>query len=251
MLLFEYQVQGFKIKVSDSLSDNQLSQTWQGVAKPARHLRPEMLLLLEKAKPIDLHFRYLFIYPEDSDSTPCGIIYLQLLHFNHRNFNFPEKSFLQSLAQIILKLKSFRILMAGCLFSVDFSPVVLDQAKLRPELLLNILDAYSKHEKFDALLLKDMPGKFTKEIMVKHAYKPFETDLTMQLEINPDWKSFKDYESALTHKYSQRVRKIRKQAVNITRKQINKDEFIQQRLRFMDLFYQVSGKDGRHRSCLF
>ncbi len=242
MLLYEYQVHGFKIKVSDSLSDNQLSQSWEGLTKSAQHLRSEMLILLEKAKPIDLHFRYLFIYPEDSDSKPCGIIYLQLLQFNHRNFNFSEKSYLQSLARIILKLKSFRILMAGCLFSVDFSPVVLDQTKINPELLLNILDAYAKYEKFDALLLKDMPGKFNRELLATHGYKPFETDLTMQLEINPDWKTFKDYERALTHKYAQRVRKIRKQAVDIKRKQISKHEFILERSRFMDLFYQVSGK---------
>lgn len=242
MFLYEYQVEGFKIKVSDTLSDSNLTNDWQGLAKSAHHLRPEMLLLLERAKPLDLHFRYLFIYPKNSDKELCGIIYMQLLHFNHRNFNFSKKGFLHFLAQVILRIRSFRILLAGCLFSVDFSPLVFDFGKLKPDFLLKILDTYSKIEKHDVLVLKDLPGKFTKELLSKQGFRPFETDLTMQLEINPEWRSFKDYEKALTHKYAQRVRKIRKQGAVVERKQISKTDFILQRSRFMDLFNQVSEK---------
>jgi hypothetical protein len=242
MLLHEFDVQGYKIKVQDSLKDINLTSDWKKLSQTAQHLRPEMLQLLENAKPLDLQFRYLFIYSGDSAHEPCGIIYLQLLHFNHRNFNFTQKNLLHYFALGILRFTSFRVLLAGCLFSVDFSPLAYDQEKIKPELFIAILEAYSDLEKYDILVLKDLPAQFNKTNLAEYNYSPFETDLTMQLEINPLWKNFKGYEIALTHKYAQRVRKIRKQGSEIIRKEIRSVDFNKYRKQIHRLFLQVSGK---------
>ena len=242
MLLHEFQIEGYRFKVQDSLHTENLVREWEVMTESAHHLRPEMLIVLEKARPLDLDFRYLYIYSEKSGTEPCGIVYLQLLQFNHRNFFFSKKNLLHHIVLFILRLTSFRVLLAGCLFSVDFSPVSIDSAKIEPEVLLNILDTYSKIEKYDLLVLKDLPDRFDKTLMENYNYDSFETDLTMQLELNPTWKSFKDYENSLTHKYAQRVRKIRKQGSEIVRKEINFEEFNKYRLRINELFVQVSEK---------
>lgn len=242
MFLQEFKVEGYKIKVQSSLQDEHSALDWRMMSDSAHHLRPEMLLLFEKAKPLDLHFRYLFIYSEESENEPCGIIYLQLLHFNHRNFFFTNKNFLHYLALLTLRLTSFRVLLAGCLFAVDFSPMSVDGKKINPDLLLKIIETYSKNEKYDILVLKDLPAEFEKKLLSNYGYNPFETDLTMQLEINPGWKNFKGYEKALTHKYAQRVRKIRKNGSKVTRREIKSHEFDTFRYRIIELFLQVSNK---------
>ncbi len=242
MLLHEFHVKGYKIRVQDSLLDGNLNDEWKSITSPDSHLRPEMLFLFEKAQPLDLHFRYLFIYPEDPNAKLCGVIYFQLLQFNHRNFYFSRKSLIHRLALLILRFSSFRVLLAGCLFSVDFSPLSFDQKLVTPDLILDILGIYSKIEKYDILVLKDLPQNFNQSLLADKGFDPFETDLTMQLEINPNWKSLSDYEKALTHKYAQRLRKVLKQGSSVVRHEISQDEFNIHRFRIKELFHQVSEK---------
>lgn len=242
MILYEFDSHGYKLKVHDSLLDNNIIADWSKMADSSHHLRPEMLLILEKSRPRDLQFRYLFIYNESTSNEVCGIIYLQLLNFNHRNFNFTNKNLLHYFALGILKLRSFKVLLAGSLFAVDFSPVSIDTRLIEPDVLVKLMENYSEIEKYDILVLKDLPVQYSKSLLEKYSYKPFETDMTMQLEINPAWESFKDYEKALTHKYGQRVRKIRKQGSAIERREITEKDFSKYRSRIKELFNQVSEK---------
>ena len=242
MLLYEFYVQGYKIEVWDTLVENNLVSQWGEVTNGTHHLRPEMLVLLETAKPQDLRFRYLFIYESEESKQACGIIYLQQLNFNHRNFNFEKKGILHYLALFILKFTSFRVLLAGSLFAVDFSPISVKGNKPNRQTLLSILEGYSKLEKHDIFVLKDLPLEFDKTLLSNFGYNSFETDLTMQLEINPSWKTFDDYEKALTHKYAQRVKKVRRQGSKLVRKQMNREDFLHHKVRLMDLFEQVARK---------
>ncbi|MBP6334069.1 MAG: GNAT family N-acetyltransferase [Bacteroidia bacterium] len=242
MLLHEFRTLDFKIQVQDSLSDPTLIKKWKDMTLSARHLRPEMLFLLEKSKPLDLKFRYLYITSLSNNEELCGVVYLQQLKFNHRNFYFAKKNILHYFALLTLRFSSFKVLLAGCLFSVDFSPLAFNRNKITPEDILKILDEYSKQEKYDIMVLKDMPDIFHKTMMHENGFDPFETDLTMQLEINPRWKSLQDYEKALTHKYAQRVRKITKQGSSLQRREISFDEFNTHRSRIKELFHQVSEK---------
>ena len=242
MQLDKFQLSNFSIKVYDSLLDEDLARIWQSNTQGLEHLRTEMLVLLEKAQPADLQFRYLFISKIGENEDVCAVLYLQLLKFNHRNFYFSRKGVLHYLALLFLRVSSFRVLLAGCLFSVDFTPISADSKKINIDILLSIINRYSKREKYDILVLKDLPEKYNNSLMKEHGFDPFETDMTMQLEINPAWKDFSAYEKALTHKYAQRVRKIRKQGSAIIRRELNLDEFQSYRFRINELFLQVSEK---------
>jgi len=242
MQLDKFQLDNFSVKVYDSLLDKKLAQIWQANIHELDHLRTEMLVLLEKAQPADLHFRYLFIAKSGEEKHNYALVYFQLLNFNHRNFNFSKKGLFQYFAQFFLRIKSFRVLLAGSLFAVDFTPISSDHLKITTDQLLSVINEYSKREKYDILVLKDLPERYTKTFMKDHDFDPFETDMTMQLEINPAWKDFNSYEKALTHKYAQRVRKIRKQGSSLVRREISLVEFHSYRTQINKLFRQVSEK---------
>jgi hypothetical protein len=240
MLLHKFLFEEYRIEVHDSIKEDPTSLEWQKMPGLSPHLRSEMLTLIERSEPKDMEFRYLFVFKQDGPASPCGVIYFQVLSFDHTNFNFENKSGLQYLASIILRLKTFRIFLAGCIFAVDFAPCCIDSKRIDYRKLMEIISRYSRLEKFDIMILKDLPGNFSREIMSGFGFEPMLTDMTMQLEINPLWNSFKDYENALTHKYGQRVRKIRRQGIKLVRRKLSKEDLLEHKTRIDHLFLQVA-----------
>ncbi len=242
MLLHEFLFEEYRIKVYDSIKEIQTRVEWQEMPGLTPHLKSEMLRLIERSEPRDMEFRYLFVFKQDNPGRPCGVIYFQVLSFNHNNFNFQNKSFLHNLAALVLRLKTFRIFLAGCIFAVDFAPCCIDSGKIDYRKLMEIISEYSRMERFDIMILKDLPQNFSPEMMSLFSFEALSTDMTMQLEINPQWNSFKNYENALTHKYAQRVRKIRRQGNAVSRRLLTKTDLIKNKARISDLFLQVAEK---------
>lgn len=242
MLLRKFTFGPFSISVHDSLAEPEVRERWDQRTGPDHHLLSSLLIGLEQARPLDLSFRYLLISKEGNENDICGIVYFQALKFNYRNFSVQGFAPLQRVVSLFLRFFSFRILIGGNIFAVDFSPFSYSDKKISSRELVQLLELYQSFEKCDALVLKDLPSEFTPELMTPLGFDSFDADLTMQLELRPEWKRFLDYEKALTHKYSQRARKVRKAGALLIRRDLDEASCIDYHDRIEELFRQVTRK---------
>lgn len=218
MLLREYSIDEFKIIVHDTILNDNFRQQWDLFNAPHSALQSNYLSALENAGALDLSFRYLLIKKENEI---VGRVYFQLMHFSHRNLSVSDSTIWQKLASVLIRFFPFRIIICGNLFAVDFPPLDFQVDKISERQILEIISSFASNEKHDVLVLKDMPGNFIPDVAKSYGFNVFASDLTMKLMISPTWKSYHDYEKALTHKYAQRARKIRKAGSVLERRQFD------------------------------
>lgn len=242
MLIDKFELSGFQAEIYDSILTAPLRHEWGNLTGRHYHLRPELLSVIERAQPSDLQCRYMLVRTRSKNSEIVTLVYLQVLEFDHSNFNFNNAGILNSLAKLFLRFRSFRIVMAGNLFSVDFSPVCYHPQKISPSEIVTLVLEYGKRNKSDVTVFKDMPDAFHKAELTGMGLIPFESDLTMQMEIDGSWNSLEDYSRSLTHKYSQRFRKVRRQGESIIRQKITRPNFEYYSKDIGKLFKQVSEK---------
>ncbi|REJ99828.1 MAG: GNAT family N-acetyltransferase [Bacteroidetes bacterium] len=236
----QFQYQNYTIEVHDSLLSESLRNEWDFFTGERSNLHSRWLQIIENATPQDLKFRYFLIRTDSEKGAVAGVIYFQLLSFSQRNFKFKKFNPFYSAISLLLKLRNFKVLLAGNLFSVDFSPLKYDSQKLSQHELLNIVDSWVIKQKHDIFVMKDLNNEFTPALMIQREFDFFDSDLTMQMDILPIWKEFRDYEKSLKHKYSQRARKIRRAGEVLARKKISPEDFKANSEEFIRLFMNVA-----------
>lgn len=239
MLLREYSIDGFNVYVHDTILDDLFREQWDQFKDPGSALQSDYLSALERAGALDLSFRYLLISKENEI---VGRVYFQLLHFGHYNLSVSESNIWQKLASVLVRIFPFRIVICGNLFAVDFPPLDSQSGKISERQLLEIISAFALKEKHDVLVLKDMPDNFIPDVAKLYGFSVFETDLTMKLKIMPTWKTYQDYEKALTHKYAQRARKIRRAGSVLERKQFDYSLLTLHKKDITKLFQEICSK---------
>lgn len=211
-------------KVLPSLIDHH--GDWNQILPENHHLRAEQLLPLEQSELSDIAFLYLICYEHDEI---VAIAYFQYVHFKSRHYKFPLSGnrLIHPIENLLMR-KGYRILVCGNLFRVDFPGIFIRPGGLTAIELLHGIEKFFNeiNPKPVVLLLKDWKAESTPTEMNRYGYKAWPGDLTMKLDIRPEWLSFQDYTLALKHKYAQRLRKIQSRGDSIIRKELLLEDII-------------------------
>lgn len=213
-------------KVYSSLKER--ADKWDAIL-PAEHpLRSAQLINLENSDLNDLQFRYVFFW-EDEKNEPIAIAYFQWVHFTRKHYQLPSSTnFLLKILEKSVMRKGFQILICGNLFRVDFPGFYIADDKIQTTAVFHELEKFfrSLSPKPHAILIKDWQRPQDQEWVKEYGYQPWPSDLTMKLDLRPEWKSFDDYKAALKHKYAQRVRRVQHKCEGVIRKELDIEEII-------------------------
>lgn len=224
---------------------NEVKETWAKILPEKHHLRDSDLEALENANPEDLDFRYVNIY---QNNELIGLMYLQCLNFNskHYHHNIFDRPVLKHLKQCIVS-QSVKLLICGNLFRVNFQGFYFIDKSNR-EQIFDCLQLYRLETKKEnglcGILLKDCSREFTVKQFTCYQFKSFKQDLTMELDLRDEWKSFDDYLNALSRKYRQRAAKIQKSIQSLAMRDLSVDDLIAEKNQITELYQNIVQKQS-------
>ncbi len=243
---------GYSIAVKDDIRS--LAPFWDELAKDDILLSSQYLEVLEKAPLEDIKYKYGVVLRDDQS---VGIIYWQVKKFSlsqslnihsHSN-NFIDKIF-TSVKKWGAKMINDNLLVVGNVSltgdygyrfcdSVDdnlHAPLVHGASKA----IIDLAKSYGI--KIKTIMVKDfeladdrLSSKF------QHAeYTPYSADPTMIVEIDPQWKSFDDYLSAMKSKARVRVRRAKKLGQSFVVKTLSLDDLKQNSQTIYNLYLKIA-----------
>ncbi|MBC7426230.1 MAG: N-acetyltransferase [Bacteroidia bacterium] len=232
---------GYKLNAYENLDE--IAFEWDAVLPQNHHLKSDQLKSIERGKPEDVTFRYLFVFKNDK---PCGVFYFQILDFNSKHFNSLalEKPMFFLIRNFVLK-QHLNLLICGNLFRINFQGFYFKDEKDNC-LALDILNDYNKSNpdktEFYGILLKDCEQSIDPLMVQSRRYAPFYDDITMELNIRNEWKSFDDYTNSLSRKYLKRAKKIIKSFEGISTKELSEVEIAEHAKTVVALYLEVAEK---------
>jgi hypothetical protein len=181
-------------------------------------LRRDVLRVIEQQSPGNLAPRYAAIFRDDK---PVAVVAAQMVSVTVKQLRraeaVPPKAKSQNPLKLVLKPAAklasarlgARLLVAGNLMSWGFHGIAFapgeTPAHLWPgvaEALYRIRRAERLKGDTDLVLIKDVTENETGlEVLERFSYRPLETEPNMVLTINPAWRNYEDYLSALDAKY--------------------------------------------------
>lgn len=216
---------------------------WKDHLPQGHHLLGADVEAIEKSQPQDMSFRYISVYREDKW---VAAIYVQCLNFSARHLGKSHNlRFLRKGLAGLLKHKSYAFLVCGNLFRVDFQGFWFADKHDRT-LIFDCLKYYAGkcagETRFVSILVKDCSRSFSPAQFSCHGFKPYRHDLTMELVIRPEWKTFDDYLKELTRKYRQRARRIADSSEGIERRELDLPQLEQYASEMQRLYMNIVGR---------
>jgi len=209
---------GFGFVFADRVGYLDLAQ-WQGVTASASVLlRPEVLQVFEKEAPDNVQQRYAMVFR--GERSIAGIA-AQVVSIRGDRFSRDRemaradrtrpmlRRALSPAARAAQAQIRERLLVAGNLLAWGFHGIAFapgeDPEAVWPgiaEALYRLRRAERLTGQTNLVLLKDITPKETGlEALKRFGYRPLETEPNMVLELNPSWRNYEDYLSALDAKY--------------------------------------------------
>lgn len=229
-----------KIRFKSANRFRDVAGEWRDILPINHHLQCRDIEALEHTMPDDIQFRYVSIYEDDE---LIGVMYLQCLRFNSRHYNHGvlDKPVIRIMKDFILK-RSADILICGNIFRVNFQGFYFKD-KAKKEWIFDCLNLYRQEMKpeknFCGILVKDCSREFKATQFTCHGFKAFNQDLTMELNIRENWKSFDDYLGDLSRKYRQRANKITKSAEPLQLVDMSVEQLTQEKDRINELYMNI------------
>ncbi|MCB9251321.1 MAG: hypothetical protein H6605_02575 [Flavobacteriales bacterium] len=214
---------------------------WNSILPEDHELRSENLKVLEIAKPDKLKFKYLVL---KKDKHVTGVIYLQ--HFTLKKKYFENTILSKSSLKWFEKCLNSHfedLLVCGNLFRSHlpgyfFTPET-DESQLF-EILLDYADNNSEKIDFCGIIIKDC----LKSLKNHRSFRSYKKDIIMEMDLDQSWMSIEDYSRALTKKYKQRYKKIRKDLSPITVNGLSLDEILQYQDKIETLYFNVTSQQS-------
>ncbi len=210
----------FDIRIFKNISA--IEEPWNAFHSGARHLNSVYLAALESAQPADMEFRYVVVYKGDKIVAAA---YLQLINYSVKNFSGEGSFVLVPLLKLFFLIKKIRLLFCGNLFSVDFPCLHFSENDISFEEAISLIQKIADNEKCQLLMMKEMNFPEEKlKILTGKGFREYSEDMSMSLEINTAWKSFGDYNKALSKKYRKRLKQIRNAKEKFTTRMLTNDD---------------------------
>ena len=232
--------------ISVDLYDNvkELPVEWAAMLPPGHFLEPGQLAVYEQIGLPDISFVYALI---SVDGAPMAVAYFQVLSIRDYHLNTTLlKPFQRAAWKVFTSAACPKLLVAGHLFRHDICSFfwVDHQAGLEVfRLYKTAIDNALKHAHASAVLVKDVDESL---IPYFQNYAPeyllLRNDISMEMPINNNWQSLKDYEKDLKHKYAQRLRKVRQPWEKLKVLELTTEETEQHKEIIFALYQQVTDK---------
>ena len=230
---------GFVLSLYDDIT--QVATWWDNVhADRNIFLSVPYLKALQEAPPPQMQFYYVLV---EREGRTCGIIYLQLDHFNAKaSLNYNRNGVDGGKSKLKVKVRDFvaeRIdfftLICGNSMVTGSHGFLFDDSipeRQRIDLVhcaLEWVRDYTMSLGYDVQLLfvKDFFDPLIPILRSCHRapyYNEFKAQPGMTMDIRPEWKSFDDYLAALSSKYRVRVRRARKKISDIEIRSLSLEE---------------------------
>lgn len=224
---------------------DQLPSAWDDCLPINHPLHSQALALYETIKLPDITCFYASFGSADK---PLAIAYFQLLKVLPKHLNTGLLGGYQaSLAPLCLNVFRPALLIAGHLFRHDIVTFYAPQ--------LSPIEAYRAYEAMIqavvkkscamATLIKDVPSDLVQyfQNFAPH-YTQLRNDISMEMLLPKEWKSFDDYEKALKHKYAQKLRKVRSSVKEVAIKELTTAEVFANAQSIYQLYRQVSSRQA-------
>ena len=226
-------------------SSGALPKSWDNFLPDGHALRSEQLSLYEQIQLPDIT-TYYACYGDTE--RPSAIAYFQMLTLKGKHINKTLLTSVQSaIVPGLLSLFQPKLLVAGHLFRHDMPTFYTTQ--------LNNWEAFKAYDAMIqaliketcamAALIKDAPGYLVDYFrnFAPH-YSVLRNDISMEMPLPDSWKSFIDYETALKHKYAQKLRKVRTGIKGLQLKELSEEEVKKESVNIYRLYRQVSEKQS-------
>ncbi|MCC6817299.1 MAG: hypothetical protein IT245_00185 [Bacteroidia bacterium] len=232
-----------KFRTADNFRE--IANDWREILPLNHHLQCRDIEALEATLPEDIAFKYVNIYERNE---LIGVMYLQCLKFNSKHYHHGllDRPGLRLLKSYILG-KTADILICGNIFRVNFQGFYFKD-KEKKALIFDCLNLYRQSMKpeknFCGILVKDCSREFKSTQYTCHGFKSFSQDLTMEMEIRPNWQNFEDYLSDLSRKYRQRAIKIVSSSDKIRLIDLTVEQLTQEKERINELYMNIVNKQN-------
>lgn len=225
------------------------AREWDSVLPPDHGLRSKYLLAIEESAIRNLDVFYLTVF---SDGKKAGQIYLQRLRLGMENLA-PEIREMGA-ARLLGPLSFQRrpsVLVCGNLFQLG-SPGYWFREPEQAFRVLEIVDDWETKTggRRSAFLIKDAPRALPDAELTRHGFRVFEGDVTMELRLEPEWKTMEDYFQALSKKYRQRARKITDAGKELVLRYLEENELDRRGGELESLYRQVWERQPWKPACL-
>jgi hypothetical protein len=231
MFLTAYQYGKFYVEIYDSIEGLDLHHDlFAGL--PVTYFE-----LLESTTRDDLSIRYVNISNEEK--VPVCFLYFQKLRFAADNIRISGNIFYRLLISLFLRIRPFNILISGNLFAVNFPTIKQNENAISNHDIIKLIFEFEKRNQSDIIMLKDLPDSFSNIQMTANGFQKYDFDLTMSIDIRPEWKSMETYYAQLKKKYLKRAKKIKLAAAEVSRRELNLQEIDQQMADIDRLFQNV------------
>ncbi|MBK9023861.1 MAG: GNAT family N-acetyltransferase [Saprospiraceae bacterium] len=220
---------------------DELPEAWNTILPLKHFLRTNTLLLAEKAALPDITHLYVGYF--DGEKL-IAVAYFQQLavcryHLNDENLPFITKTAWRTICGVLCP----RLLVAGHLFHHEISTFHsrTNGAYESYTIYAAMMDACVQYSRAKALLIKDLPQNLVTHFQnLKPDFIRMPNDISMEMKVDPEWTSIKDYEKALKHKYAQRYRKVRSQMNGVSVSEMSLEEVIKHQDPIFKLYNQVA-----------
>lgn len=215
------------IQVFDSIQ--QAEPEWVLAAPPDnRFLSVPYLKVLEAAPPVGFNFRYVVFFRQD---IPVGVAYFQFFTFRGCECVRPDplppspswgqrwsNRFKQA---IVDRLRFYPLLCGNALltgehgfyFKEEIVPAAGQLQVLNETFTVLAQQLRSEGHRVEALALKDFGEPARMSVFAgQRTFAEFSFLPSMEMDLDPAWKSYEDYLEALTSKYRVRIRRAAKKA---------------------------------------
>ncbi len=217
------------------------------------------LAALEVKPARNMAFHYAIVY---KDIVPVAVLYFQEFDFSlaqiSKNVNVSR---IENLLNGLKKLAgisvsgsegiALRLLVFGNTYTTGeygFHCTSEFSNEQLPALILQatekIVSAEKKKNKINAVLLKDFykstENKFTE--FKNSGFHIFHVQPSMELKLNPEWKTFDDYLAAFSSKYRVRAKSALKKGIKLTQREFSAEDILHYYEQIQNLYLNVEEK---------
>lgn len=221
----------------------EIPDSWDKLLPYKHFLKTSTLQLTTQAELPDVEHLFAGFFENEE---LIGVAYFQLLNIRKYHLKTEQLSLVSNAAwKLISTLMCPKLLVAGHLFHHEIS-TFYTKIKTPYEAYVvysSMMDQCLTYSGVKALLVKDLAPEMTTYFHnLRPQFMRMPNDISMEMHIEPEWQTMKDYEKSLKHKYAQRFRKVRSQLKGVEIRELNADELDEHKHRIFALYNQVAYK---------
>jgi hypothetical protein len=226
----------YDIRIADSILQFQMD--WDSLL-PAHHsLRSAISRVYESSSSDGVSYRYAIAY-EGQKPVMCAAF--QLISIRPENLQLPLKNeFVKYATKLMLNLHDIKLLVGGNVFREKLTAQYYAPDKVTEEeanqILAKFTDLISNKECVSAVIMKDLSSAMA---LPEGKFEKLEGDISMEMELDPNWISLGDYISSLSKKYAARAKKILGAVQDVETRELNEGDVMANKAILYSLYKQV------------